>query len=365
MTRRAQPHASRQTTRRAPEPTSAPRVQTVARRLVGWLTGVVGTVFGSLIFMLVGQQPLPHAVPLFDVVRIHPILAVVVGTLLLAVTVTALILAYIGPSGPPKDRARRGRPSPTAPVWHLPFLAITTGVSALSTSAVIALVALILLRPSWCPVAFCPQPPGPHDDNLEAAFTALESSTFLIPGDPTQYSLSNLPDTRSAAAVVAQATVGPGQPPNHPPYRLVLRMHSLQRGGPGMFIEQIRLPIHEVGDVPDPLRVWLTTAPLDYQANPYTATYAIEDHASTLWAHYAGSLPEAHVQLRPGEADEVTVAVAAQAPAKLRFGVEIVYRVANEVQTRTLALPYVFQAVFADPRTWQAYELKDGHFVPG
>jgi hypothetical protein len=186
----------------------------------------------------------------------------------------------------------------------------------------------------------------------------------MIPHDPTQYSLPHLPE-RGASAAVVQRIASKGTLTNDPPYRLVLRIHSLQQAGPGMFIEQIVIQPRDIRDVPDPLRVWLNAAALDYQTNPFSAIYTGRTGASTLAARYAGRYPEAHVRLKPGEADEVGILITSDVPVDLKFRIQILYRVSSEIVMRTLNLPYDFEVIFADARNWQTYQFRDGVFSPG
>lgn len=331
---------------------------------MGGLTGIVSTLAGSVFLMLIGDKPLPHAVPLFDVVKRHPALAGIVAAALLIVTLTALALVY-APNRPQQRRASQGQRASAQPAafWHLPLLAITTATSTVSTAAVLSLGTLVLVHPSWCPSVLCPQPAGPHDEYMEADFTTVESSTFVIPNDVKQYSLQQLPASTGTSAIVAQRVRAEGTTANRPPYRLVIRVHNLQRAGTGMFVESVSLTLRDVKSVPRPLQVWRKAAPLDYESNPYQAVYLGQPSGSELAADYAGLISQGHVQLAPGESDELTIRLASDVGADLRFQVRIAYRISSEVAVRSFTLPYVFEVVFGDATNWVEYQLRDGRLV--
>ncbi len=341
-----------------------PWMYRLAKRWVGGLTGVVSTLAGSIFLMLIGDKPLPHAVPLFDAVKGHPLLAGIVAAALLIVTLTALALVY-APNRPQQRRPSQRQRAPDKPAafWHLPLLAVTTVTSTVSTAAVISLATLILVHPSWCPTLLCPQPAGPHDEYMEADFTTVESSTFVIPNDVRQYSLRQLPASTGTSAIIAQRVRTEGATANRPPYRLVIRVHNLQRAGTGMFVESVSLILRDVKSVPRPLQVWRKAAPLDYESNPYQALYLGQASGSALAATYAGLISEGHVQLAPGESDELTIRLASDVGADLKFQVRIGYRISSELVVRSFTLPYVFEVVFGDATNWLEYQLRDGRLV--
>lgn len=319
------------------------------------LTLVATTVFGSTILIPFGLAPTPGSVPLFDFVRDHALISFCIGLLLFAITIAAFLLIH-------RKSGSLVTASPsTYGRLHVPLLAVTTGTSTISTALVVAIIALLVTRPAWCPMVLCPQPPGPHDQNLEADFTAFQSSTFAITGDPAQYSLSHLPDTGSRSAVAA---VRIDRPAAADPYRLAIRIHSLQRGRFGMVIEQVGIEVAGISTPPEPLQVWVKGSSLNYTNNPFKLVYQGQPKGSVIAARYAGQIEEGQVQLAPGEADEITIQLSSGLVADLTYRVQIVYRVMNEDQLRTLTLPYLMEAVFSDGLNWHPYELQGGHFVP-
>src|SRR5215472_16932679 len=86
------------------------------RLVKGWLgglAGVAGAVQLSIMSILLGLQPLPKDVPLFGLVRGHPLAALAVGLTLLLFVAVALVFAYRperargpvgGSDGPPDGR---------------------------------------------------------------------------------------------------------------------------------------------------------------------------------------------------------------------------------------------------------------------
>jgi hypothetical protein len=245
---------------------------------------------------------------------------------------------------------------------HAPLLIATSGLSTISTTTVVAMIALLLARPAWCPALLCPQPPGPHDQYLEADFTAFESADYVIDGDPGKYSLKQLPVTTGVAAVPAQLAL-PERPSGEPPYKVVVRIHSLQQGRFGMVIEGVGLVLTDVKAPPDPLRVWEKGAPLEYQTNPHDTRYTGQPAGEVLHAAYAGAIREGHVQLSPGESDELTIQLDSDLAADLRFKIAITYRPVDQAADRTLTLPYQFRVVFSEARSWQPYRLENGRLA--
>lgn len=248
---------------------------------------------------------------------------------------------------------------------YTPLLAGTSTLSMVSTLALIGVLLTIVQHPAWCPHTLCPEPTGPHDQFLEAEFTSLQSETYVIPGDPAQYSLKQLPVSSGVRAIAAHRTrLVEKSGTKESPYRLALRLHSLQRNGAGMFIEEIGVLIHDAQRAPSPLRVWVKGAPLDYEANPYELIYIGQTPGTTVSARYVGAVPDAHVQLAPGESDEVTLTVTSAVAVDLKFKVDIAYRVGDHLKVRTLELPYLFEVVFSDALNWNEYQLQNGQFKP-
>lgn len=354
-------------TSRSVESRHHPILYAAATRWVTGLTGLTGSLFASAVYILVGQQSPPQTIPVFDFVRRYPVPSFLVVAGLLLLTIAALLLVHAQPNVaamPGSSRSRQYSPLPSRKSWYLPLLAATTGTATVSTLAVVGILGLVLTHPSWCPTPLCPQPPGPHDEYLEAELTAIQSSTYVLSNDPSQYSLAHLPQTGSPSVVAAQRTTPRGVAVSDEPYRIVVRVHELQHEGPGMFIEGVSVAVQDVKPVPKPLRVWDKGAPLDYRSNPYQVVYTASARGTRLQAEYLGPLRDAHVQLAPGEVDELGIALLSDTEARLTFQIEIEYRLNSETHLRTLKLPYNFAVVFGDAANLQKYRLTDGSLVP-
>ena len=282
--------------------------------------------------------------------------------------------------GKPKERLYRDSQLKKASVWakdntlnrqELQFLhashvhqwhrRINVGGIALASVLIVALIARLVLyfQPSWCPQFLCPSvlvtnPQGVHDSNLEVYFTALQSTSYEIPGNPENYVLSNLPKDVGAVHL---------DQPDLSLYKVALGVHSIQQGRFGLFIVQVNLIIKHIPSTPYPLNLWTEGNLLEYNSNPYKVSYRGQSEEAILPATYTRS-PYVPMQLLPGESDGLSLQVISYVPVSLQFSVQIIYRVANESQLYTLTLPRVFEVIFSNSSNWHPYTLQNGHFVP-
>ncbi len=338
------------------------------RLIKGWLSGlagVAGAVQLSIISILLGLQPLPRDVPLFSLVRAHPLAALAVGLTLLLFVAIALVVVYR------PERARRAREgSAGSPEErYVKLLAFTTALATASTSTVVAMVGMVLARPAWCPDPLCPPVPeisGSYDANLAVAYTASQSSAFLIAGDPAAYSLGRLPPTRGPGAVVAQATINRPDELNAQPYRVQVRVRNRLHGGPGISIEELAMLVDTATASSNPVRVWMQPAGVeDLQVNPFRVTYQGEGPRQAISSVYIGQVPGAHIRLQPEELDHLTLTVTSTVAVELRFRLQVVYRLLSEQSVQTVTLAQPFAAVFAGPGAWLPYQMSpDGHLLP-
>jgi hypothetical protein len=325
------------------------QVRSLARLWVKFLAGLFGAMMTTVVLGLFGLNPLPQTVPLVDLSRRYPLEAFVIGGAFIAIFIAALIL-----SSKPDD------PNNGVRTWHLSPWVFSAAISTICLSLFLALLATVLIRPSWCPSMICPShepitnPNGIHDANLEVYVITTQSTAFLIPGDPEQYTGSNLPESIGAVRIDEKA----------PPflYRVVLGVHSLQQGQFGIVLEQVNLVIRQVPAMPRPLNVWIKGQPLTFNTNPYQVIYHGQLAGHTLPATYVPS-PFGGVELAPGEADQLNLQVRSSTLADIQFQVQIIYRVTNESQRHTLMLPFNFEVVFSDASNWHMYLLQSGHFV--
>lgn len=195
------------------------------------------------------------------------------------------------------------------------------------------------------------------DRGVAASLAGLQSASYVLTAEPERYSLGRLldggPGTHAAQRIDADI-----------PYRLVIRVHDWRASGTSMFVESIRLLLREVRPAPTPLRVWTVGRPVDHTGNPYLARYSGQPAGTSLVAQYAGPMPLAHVQFPAGESDELGVAVTSDVTVQLRFQVVLDYRIASELQVRSLPLPDQFTVTFSDALNWQPYQFREGRLVP-
>ena len=326
-----------------------------SKRLRRYLVAQLILVLPAIVLLLLGFKDLPKSVPLLDIMKQYPIATPVIGGVLILLFLPMLIISF-GPE--PKDDNTISNTSPNR--WWI----IASALSATSFVLSSTLLIIVLIRPPGCPTVLCspPQtitqvvtnPRGVHDANLEVYFLTLQSTFFVIPGNPSQYSQNDLPQNTGAVRLDGK--------PSPSLYRVVLGVHSLQQGRYGLLITQVALEIRQVPLMPRPLNVWAAGSSLDYHTNPYLAVYKGQIPGDTLPASYL-PIPYAHVQLSPGEADQLDIQVSSQVLADIQFRVQISYRITNEAQMHSLILPATFEVMFSDQSNWHEYQLQNGHFV--
>jgi hypothetical protein len=148
------------------------------------------------------------------------------------------------------------------------------------------------------------------------------------------------------------------------PYKVVIGVHSLQQGRFGVIIEYVTIMIRQTAPAPYPLRLWVDNNELrDYHSNPYQVTYRGENIGAVLTAAYVPQ-PIEHIQLVPGESDELDIQVLSRVIIDLHFQVQVTYRVVNEPQLYKLMLPNIFEVIFSDASNWHPYYLIHGHLEP-
>lgn len=195
---------------------------------------------------------------------------------------------------------------------------------------------------------------GVHDSNLQLYLTATESASYVIPGDPAHYSLSNLPRSIAALRIDASSTTAP--------YRIALGIHSLQQGHFGLILQEVDLVVDQVAPVPTPLNVW--AAPQrSYNTNVFQVVYSTQQQGSRIPGTYV-TFPDGNVQLLPGETDEIDLQVLPKVAVDLQFRIQVTYRVSNKSQEQTLTLPNHFEVIASDVSNWHLYHLQDGSLVP-
>lgn len=223
--------------------------------------------------------------------------------------------------------------------------------------------------PTWCPSWICPtshlisktipllHAEDVYDNKLEIYFKAIQSTSYVIPGDPAHYSLNNLPESI--------AVLPPDGHNSTLLYHLILGLQNLKQGRFGMTIEQIDLVIEHVSPVPQTLNVWKYTSPIDYgNNNQYQAFYAGQPNNAILLTDFLRYTPgNGFVRLSPGETDSIDIHIVSRLEATIQFSVQVIYRVDDELQAHWLRLPYLFEVIFANPSKLHLYHLQDGHFT--
>jgi hypothetical protein len=317
------------------------------------ISTLLSAVGSALLGILLGLGSLPSNLPLLQLLRTHPPLGIgLIGALLLLI-ILAPVFAFDGGSPEPGNGSQNKLGNPL-------LLSIIT--SAGSSMLFVSLLAVVLLRPTWCPTSICLAAVIVHprlasyDANLEIFPVAVESATFAVPGYPNQYSLpqKNLPRQIVATRIDIPA----------PPVRIVVGVHNLLRSAHGdILIEQVSLLVDDVGDVPNPLDVWTPGAGFDYTTDPMTAVYRGEQAGAKIEA-FSTLRPPALVHLDPGESDQIDVQLVGQDVAQITFRVVVAYHVTTQPTIRTLTLAQQYTVIFGTAANWHVYELQQGQLVP-
>lgn len=321
-------------------------VHRLAKFWVRSLFALAGIILAGIISILLGLNTTPSSIPLVNLVRQHPGISLAIGIVLLLLTLVAVVIQRT-------ERAQHEDQGPGVEIALSPSqLLASLAISTISTILFIGLLSTVLVRPSWCPATLCPaahivtRQGAINDGTLEMYLTAIESAWYVIPGGPSKYAPGKLPESIGAVQIGTQAGAAP--------YKVVLGIHSLQQGQFGIIVQDVSLVVVHVSVTPRPLTVWHPGISLDYSSNPYEVNYIGQQTGAVLNAVYT-PLPRAHVQLMPGEADDLDIQVVSPVPADVQFRVQVRYRVTNESVLNTLTLPQVFEVIFAPASNWNVY----------
>jgi hypothetical protein len=193
-----------------------------------------------------------------------------------------------------------------------------------------------------------------HDENLELSLIDVHHISFVISGDPANWSSSNLPEKIDAVRLDRPSNV----------YQVILGVRNLQSSRYELLIEKVSLVVERVDTVPYPLNVWNYGSPVNYTTNPYLAVYNGQQPNTAFAATYV-PVPYAHVHLAAYENDELSVQVTSKVTAFISFRIQVTYSFANELKPRSpLLLSNEFEAVFSDATNWHEYQIQGGEFVP-
>lgn len=243
------------------------------------------------------------------------------------------------------------------------ILIITNTLSAAISLVSSSLLTLVLIHPPDCPTFLCTTPQiitkvatSPHSINdgyLEMYPLPVQAASFVIPGDPVQYTQKDLPQTIGAVRFDTK--------PSLSLYRVVVGIHSLQRGPYGVILQQVGLEILQRSSPPHPLNIWNTGSPTLQDTHLYKAIYSGEFPRSVVRTTYAD--PQSTVSLSPGEPDQLDIQIRSLVPADIQFHIQIIYRITNEGRSRSLTLPTMYEVVFSNASNWNVYQYQYGHFV--
>lgn len=347
------------------EPTRTSLLSRFRQFLAGAIAAAASGALSSVVSILLGLRPPPGRVPLIDAIRAHAWVAVLAALFTFVLAVAALAV-NVRPTLLERVRATRGG-SAREEVLHNRFTVVILALASGSTITLLALVGVLLVRPDWCPSDLCARQvalPGVHDEHLDISYGAVQTTNFLIPGDPHDYNLRHLPATIGPTAVPT-AEVGAGKEAVGDPLRIQIQVRDLDTSGAGMFIEQVALVVRQTQAVPAQTAVWYQPVGRNaLQVNPHTAVYEGQSAGGAFDATYETNIPGGHVTLTSGEVDQLTITVQSTVSVRVRFDVQVTYRVASEQRPRTLTLGAPFDVEFVDPRNWQPYTLSGGGFLP-
>lgn len=266
---------------------------------------------------------------------------------------------------PPSDPARRVDEGKLN--WKRSRLFFVAILPIIGVTLIVVLLGVGFIRLPWYPTAIaptsqvhsnpnCPNPNCIQDNHLAVSFRAFQSESYVIPNDPTNYSLRNLPLNIGAQVLDC--------PASSQPYKVVLDVRNWQQEGNPLTIQQIDLVIQRIPHMPFPLNVWRTTDPSPkYDGYPFHVTYKGQREPAAL-PIYSGPTPDAQrLVLSPGEQNTLEVQVVSMVEVDLQFSIRFMYHIPDDAHLHTLELPNVFEVVFANASNWHLYQLENGRFV--
>ena len=317
--------------------------------------GIVVTIIEwSIVATLTGFSVWSPSAPLLVFVYQNSLEALIIGGIVLIFSFISLTFLFL--PEPNREASKRGQ----MPNWIFSVI-----IPAISNTLFVLLVSVVLIRPPWCPSVICPapqhvlimHPQGSHDENLEMYPIAVESTYYVIPGDPTHYTLDNLPMSIGVLHTDGKNSISL--------YHIILGLDSLQQGRFGMTIQEVNLIIQQVEPVPHPLDVWNHTSSFQYEnKNSYRAFYFGQEARTipTIYSRFQYRLGYMH--LNPRETDQMDIHIVSNMEADIKFSIQVIYRVDNERLSHPLQLSQAFEVMFADESYWRLYHLQDSHLVP-
>src|SRR6266567_1399335 len=171
--------------------------------LVKWWRGlpmkVAGIIAAASITSLLGFNSLPQSIPLIGFIHQYLAASLIIASLLILFTLIAMVIPCSQNENITSIALNSGH-------QHRQWF-IATSLSIAGLVLLSGLLIVTLIRPTWCSPPFCPgttyvasiHADSVHDNNLEVYPSALESSTFVLEGEPTQYTAHDLPQQDIAA----------------------------------------------------------------------------------------------------------------------------------------------------------------------
>lgn len=185
--------------------------KSLQRILLFVVHAIIVAFLAAVLSVGLGLASISSSAPILVLLRTHPPLGISLVAIFLALIILAPLLPADGDSRAAGSRQETSR------------LMSATAISIVSALLLLSLGSVILIQPSWCPTTVCPiyfDPHGVHDDNLEAVFSAVQSSAFAISGDPTRYTVNTAPQSMPAVRIDEPFS----------PYRVVIKVNNVSSG---------------------------------------------------------------------------------------------------------------------------------------
>ena len=188
----------------------------------------------------------------------------------------------------------------------------------------------------------------------------IHSQIWFIPGNVTQYSLNNLP--QSIGVIYTDGHI------SAPFYYLYFSLHNSSQGHSNIIIEGINLLIQKVRIMPHPIAIWKNDIPDDRASKyKYEALYLGETQGSMQAVYVKSDYVTRSLSsliLPPGnEQDGIEIHIISRQEADIIFKIQIIYFLGNESEARIYNVNRLFEVVFVNKIDQRSYQLESGHFI--
>ena len=296
-------------------------------QLAKWLRNHLKTFIGNLIctifITLLGLNSPAMSIPFLSIISLHRTVSIFILPLLLLYFFRVLLL-----KSETKQKVGHRNHLISRPLMMVNILSYAI------SSFLLFMLLLISLRPGWCPSIVCPtqrlpiHPQGSHDDKLEMypiERQSIQSRWYVIPGDPTHYRQSQLPESIGALKTDGQSSF--------PLYHLTLGLHNLQEGAFRHDNREGRA-YHPTGGS--------HTAPTQCMALPFFGRPRRRQSvpSSLRGARIGTILSTKYLRFKngyrilysnPGETDRINIHIVSWVEADIQFAIQVTYRVNNEL----------------------------------